>query len=257
MKIITLNLNGIRAASRKGFFEWLKKESPDYICLQELKAQEKDLTEEMLKPRGYYGNFSFADKKGYSGVGIYSKIKPKKILNRINIDFIDDEGRFLELLFEEFSLISIYLPSGSSGSERQQFKFKVLSKFYKFLANKIKSKNDVVICGDFNIAHNEIDLKNDKGNKKNSGFLPEERTWMTNIFTKLGWVDIYRKLYPLKEEEAYTWWSNRGKAYEKNVGWRIDYQIGNVSLSKKAQSAKIYKEQRFSDHAPLIITYSD
>ena len=257
MKIITLNLNGIRAAARKGFFQWLEDESPDYICLQELKAQEQDLTNEMLQPKGYHVYFSFAEKKGYSGVGIYSKNKPREVSNMIHLQSMDSEGRYIELAYDKFNLVSLYLPSGSSGHERQAFKFQVLDQFYEFLASKQKENKNIIICGDFNIAHQAIDLKNDKGNKNNSGFLPEERTWMTRVFKELGWVDIYRSLHPLEEEAAYTWWSSRGQAWAKNVGWRIDYQIGSSNLAAHGVSAYVYKEQRFSDHAPLIVNYSD
>lgn len=257
MKIITLNLNGIRAASRKGFFEWLQKEQPDYICLQELKAHEVDLTDTMMNPKGYFGYFSFAQKKGYSGVGIYSKTKPEKVISNSGIKLLDDEGRFIQVSTKTLDLISLYLPSGSSGDERQQYKFKVMEHFYKFLSAKIKTEKAVLICGDFNIAHHEIDLKNYKGNRKNSGFLPEEREWMTNILSKLGWVDVYRSLYPERGDEGYTWWSNRGQAWAKNVGWRIDYHLANLKFYEKATRGNVFKAERFSDHAPLIIDYSD
>ncbi len=257
MKIITLNLNGIRAASRKGFFEWLQKEQPDYVCLQELKAHEVDLTDRMMNPKSYFGYFSFAQKKGYSGVGIYSKTKPEKVISNSGIKLLDDEGRFIQVSTKTLDLISLYLPSGSSGDERQKYKFKVMEHFYKFLSAKIKTEKGVLICGDFNIAHHEIDLKNYKGNRKNSGFLPEEREWMTNILSKLGWVDVYRSLYPEKGDEGYTWWSNRGQAWAKNVGWRIDYHLANLKFYEKATSGNVFKAERFSDHAPLIIDYSD
>ena len=257
MKIITLNLNGIRAASRKGFFEWLQKEQPDYVCLQELKAHEVDLTDTMMNPKGYFGYFSFAQKKGYSGVGIYSKTKPEKVISNSGIKLLDEEGRFIQVSTKTLDLISLYLPSGSSGDERQQYKFKVMEHFYKFLSAKIKTEKAVLICGDFNIAHHEIDLKNYKGNRKNSGFLPEEREWMTNILSKLGWVDVYRSLYPERGDEGYTWWSNRGQAWAKNVGWRIDYHLANLKFYEKATWGNVFKAERFSDHAPLIIDYSD
>ena len=257
MKIITLNLNGIRSASRKGFFEWLQKEQPDYICLQELKAHAIDLTNEMMNPKGYFGYFSFAQKKGYSGVGIYSKTKPEKVISNSGIKLLDDEGRFIQVSTKTLDLISLYLPSGSSGDQRQQYKFKVMEHFYKFLRAKIKTEKAVLICGDFNIAHHEIDLKNYKGNRKNSGFLPEEREWMTNILSKLGWVDVYRSLYPERGDEGYTWWSNRGQAWVKNVGWRIDYHLANLKFYEKATRGNVFKAERFSDHAPLIIDYSD
>lgn len=255
MRIITLNLNGIRSATKKGFFPWLYKAQPDVICLQELKAQADNLTEEMQAPEGYYGNFHYAEKKGYSGVGIYSKQKPDEVIVGLGIDDIDNEGRYLECRFGKLSVISLYLPSGSSGEERQNYKFSVLERFMKHVEKLIKSDCEVVICGDWNIAHQEIDLKNFKGNKKNSGFLPEEREWMTDLFDRVGWVDVYRKLYPDTTGEAYTWWSNRGQAYLNNVGWRIDYQIATPGIADKIKEASVYKDEKFSDHAPLIMEY--
>ena len=255
MKIITLNLNGIRAASRKDFFPWLKEQNADYICLQELKAQETDLSSEMKSPFEYKGYFSFAVKKGYSGVGIYTKNKPLKVTKHLGIPELDDEGRYIELEFKNLIIISIYLPSGSSGEERQTFKYKVLDKIYKVFEDKVKLGKDIIVCGDFNIAHHEKDLKNFKGNKKNSGFLPDEREWLTKLFTKGRWTDVYRILHPEEGEGSYTWWSNRGQAWQKNVGWRIDYQISNYENAIKAKKAYVYKDERFSDHAPLIIEY--
>tara|TARA_B100001057_G_scaffold273115_1_gene273438 strand:- start:1224 stop:2000 length:777 start_codon:yes stop_codon:yes gene_type:complete len=256
MKIITLNLNGIRSACRKGFLEWIQLQQPDYICLQELKAQEADLSLEILKPEGYEGFFSYAQKKGYSGVGIYSKNTPLRYKTNTGILSIDDEGRYIELNFKNFSILSLYLPSGSSGDERQNFKYNVLDDMKTILDDKLNQNKYVVVCGDFNIAHQEIDLKNYKGNRKNSGFLPQERDWLTKLYQK-GWEDVYRKLYPDSTDECYTWWSNRGKAWLKNVGWRIDYQIANQALASKAINCQIFKEQRFSDHAPLIINYEE
>ncbi len=257
MRIITLNLNGIRSATKKGFYPWLQNMQPDVICLQELKAQADNLTEEMQAPEGYYGNFHYAEKKGYSGVGIYSKQKPDEVIEGLGLEDIDAEGRYLECRFGNLCVISLYLPSGSSGEVRQTFKFNVMARFMLHLEQLIKSGYEVIICGDWNIAHQEIDLKNFKGNKKNSGFLPEERAWMTDLFERVGWVDVYRQLHPETTGDAYTWWSNRGQAWAKNVGWRIDYQIATPGISKKAIEASIYKDERFSDHAPLIIDYKD
>ncbi len=257
MRIITLNLNGIRSATKKGFYPWLQKMQPDVICLQELKAQADNLTEEMLAPKGYHGNFHYAEKKGYSGVGIYSKQKPDEVIVGLGIEDIDREGRYLECRFGQLSVISLYLPSGSSGEERQSYKFSVLERFMKHVEKLIKSGLDVVICGDWNIAHQEIDLKNFKGNRKNSGFLPEEREWMTDLFDRVGWVDVYRTHYPDATGDAYTWWSNRGQAWANNVGWRIDYQIATPAIAAKVIDASVYKDERFSDHAPLIMDYQD
>ncbi len=260
MRIITVNLNGIRSAANKGFFAWLQTQNADVICLQEVKAQLVDLTQEMLTPTGYFSAFHFAEKKGYSGVGIYSKIKPDVViegLGHVNDGMadIDSEGRYIETQFGNLSVVSLYLPSGSSGEERQAFKFSVLARFLPHLQSLIASGREVVVCGDWNIAHQEIDLKNYKGNKKNSGFLPEERAWLTQLLSQIGWVDVYRQLHPDTTDACYTWWSNRGAAYEKNVGWRLDYQIATPNIAKKAVSASIYKVQRFSDHAPFIVDY--
>jgi exodeoxyribonuclease-3 len=241
MRIITANLNGIRSAANKGFFAWLQSTQADVICLQELKAQAADMTAEMLAPAGYFGYFHYAEKKGYSGVGIYSKTKPDKVIEGLNIG--------------NLSVVSLYLPSGSSGEERQAFKFSVLARMMPHLEQLIARGREVVICGDWNIAHQELDLKNYKGNRKNSGFLPEERAWLSDLFSRVGWVDVYRQLHPATTDECYTWWSNRGAAYEKNVGWRIDYQIATPEFAKKSIKSTIYKDERFSDHAPLIVDY--
>lgn len=255
MKIISLNLNGIRSATNKGVQAWLQTQNADIVCMQEIKAQATDMTAEMHNPAGYFGQFHYAEKKGYSGVGIYSKAKPDKIIEGLDIADIDSEGRYLECQFGNLSVISLYLPSGSSGEERQAFKFSVMTRFMLHLKALIESGREVVICGDWNIAHKEADLKNYKGNKKNSGFLPEERLWLSELFDQVGWVDVYRKLHPNTTDECYTWWSNRGQAWAKNVGWRIDYQIATPGIAAKAISASVYKDERFSDHAPLIVDY--
>ncbi|ARU32398.1 exodeoxyribonuclease III [Sulfuriferula sp. AH1] len=255
MRIITANLNGIRSAASKGFFEWMLRQDADCVCVQELKAQQADMRSEMLAPEGYTGYFHYADKKGYSGVGIYSKRLADEVIVGLGIADIDAEGRYLEARFGNLSVISLYLPSGSSGEDRQQVKFDFLARFYPHLAALRASGREVVICGDWNIAHKEIDLKNWKSNQKNSGFLPEERAWMTQVLDELVWVDVHRTLYPEATGEAYTWWSNRGQAWAKNVGWRIDYQLATPTLAATATSATVYKAERFSDHAPLIVDY--
>ena len=260
MRIITANLNGIRSAANKGFFTWLQTTNADVICLQELKAQAADMTAEMLAPAGYFGHFHYAEKKGYSGVGIYSKAKPDAVIEGLGhfnkgMADIDSEGRYIEAQFGNLSVISLYLPSGSSGEERQAFKFSVLKRIMPHLEALKASGRDVVVCGDVNIAHQEIDLKNYKGNRKNSGFLAEERAWLSDLVSRVGWVDVYRSLHPATTDECYTWWSNRGAAYEKNVGWRLDYQIATPELAKKAVKSTIYKQERFSDHAPFIVDY--
>ncbi len=256
MKIISLNLNGIRSAANKGFYTWLKNQGADIVCMQEVKAQAADLSAEMHNPRGYFGYFHYAVKKGYSGVGIYSRVKPDMVLEGLGLADIDDEGRYLECQFGNLSVVSLYLPSGSSGEERQTFKFDVMARFMPHLQALVASGRDVVICGDWNIAHKEADLKNYKSNKKNSGFLPEERAWLTELFDRVGWVDVYRALHPHTTDACYTWWSNRGQAWAKNVGWRIDYQIATSNFAEKAVATSIYKDERFSDHAPLIVDYT-
>ena len=256
MRIITLNLNGVRSAASKGFFQWLPKQRADIVCVQELKAQAADITGEMLAPDGYHGYFHCAEKKGYSGAGIYCRRKPDKIIEGVGVAEIDAEGRYLRADFGKLSIISLYLPSGSSGEHRQAAKFFFLEQFFPMLKQLATSGREVVLCGDWNIAHKEIDLKNWKGNLKNSGFLPEERAWLSKVFDELGWVDVHRRLCPDATGEAYTWWSNRGQAWAKNVGWRIDYQIATPGIAQTATAASVYKTERFSDHAPLTIDYN-
>lgn len=255
MRIVTLNLNGIRSAYAKGLPAWLARQRADIVCLQEIKAQAADMTAKMLNPSGHFGYFHYAEKRGYSGVGIYARRQPDRVIEGLGIKDIDAEGRYIELVFGGLSAVSVYLPSGSSGEHRQAAKFRFMKRFFPHLAALAKSGREVILCGDWNIAHREIDLKNWKSNQKNSGFLPEERAWITRVFGDLHWVDVYRLLYPEATGEAYTWWSNRGQAWAKNVGWRIDYQIATRNIAAKALKASIYKARRFSDHAPLIIDY--
>ena len=253
LRIITLNLNGIRSAARKGFFKWLARQRADVVCVQELKAQAADMTREVLAPAGFRGYFHHAEKKGYSGVGIYSKRVPTQVTEGIGIADIDSEGRYLRADFGRLSVISVYLPSGSAGEHRQAIKFKFMDRFFPHLKDLAACGREILLCGDWNIAHREIDLKNWRGNRKNSGFLPEERAWLTRVFDDLGWVDVFRRIEPRPEQ--YTWWSNRGQAWAKNVGWRIDYHIATPKLAAVATRVAIYKKQRFSDHAPLTIDY--
>ena len=253
-RIISANLNGIRSAARKGFFEWMAKQSADFICVQELKAQAADMTPEFLAPEGYTGHFHYAEKKGYSGVGLYSKRKPNAVRIGFGNPEFDAEGRYVECDFGDLTVISLYCPSGSSSEERQIAKFRFMEAFLPHLQQLRESGREVVICGDWNIAHQEIDLKNWKGNKKNSGFLPEERAWLTHLFEQVGLVDVFRQVD--QREEQYTWWSNRGQAWAKNVGWRIDYHISTPGIAANAHAVAIYKDERFSDHAPLTIDYT-
>ena len=253
MQIISLNLNGVRAAAKKGFFEWLAAQSADVVCVQELKAQITDLSADMLAPDSYRGYFHCAAQRGYSGVGIYCRKQPDNVIEGIGITEIDDEGRFIQADFGNLSIISIYLPSGSSGEHRQVAKFFFMEKFYPVLKTLMASGREIILCGDWNIAHKEIDLKNWRSNQKNSGFLPEERAWFSNVLHDIGFVDVFRQINT--ESDQYTWWSNRGQAWANNVGWRIDYQIATPAIAQTARNVSIYKAERFSDHAPLIIDY--
>lgn len=253
MKIISANLNGIRSAAKKGFFEWMVAQNADVICVQEIKAQQSDLDSAVTHPEGYHRYFQCAEKKGYSGVGIYCKQKPQQIITGLGWADADTEGRYVEASFGDLSVASLYLPSGTSGEERQTIKFDFLKRYAEYLNNSCKKSTHSIICGDWNIAHTKMDLKNWRGNQKNSGFLPEERAWMDELFGPMGFVDAFRVVN--QEPDQYTWWSNRGQAWAKNVGWRIDYQVVTPGLKSAIKSAAIYKDQRFSDHAPLIMEY--
>ena len=257
-KLTSLNLNGIRSATSKGVEAWLARLAPDCICVQEIKAQMPDLAGRLEELAGLRGHFHLAEKKGYSGVGLYSRHEPTEVVVGYGSPEFDAEGRYVETRFDtptrKFSVISCYFPSGSSGPERQEAKFRFLAEFYPVL-QRLKAEREFVLCGDVNIAHQEIDLKNWKSNQKNSGFLPEERAWMTRVIDELQLVDVYRRLHPDTTGEAYTWWSNRGQAYAKNVGWRLDYQIATAGGAQAARAAAVYKDTRFSDHAPLTIDY--
>jgi len=253
MRIISLNCNGIRSAYSKGLYTWLSRQRADILCLQETKAQIDQLTEEIRQPKGWHTHFVDAEKKGYSGVAIFSKQKPDRVVRGFGEELFDSEGRYVQADFGDLSVASLYLPSGSSKEERQAFKFKFLDYYLPELIKKRKDKRRYILCGDWNIAHKEIDLKNWRGNRKNSGFLPEEREWMDKLFLQAGYVDGFRVVNQKPDE--YTWWSNRGQAWANNVGWRIDYQVISESLTNSVSSASIYKKERFSDHSPLIIDY--
>jgi exodeoxyribonuclease III len=255
LRIISLNLNGIRSAVRKGWLDWLAAQQADVVCVQELKAQETDLDESLRQAAGLTGHFHCASKKGYSGVGLYCRAVPQSVRAGFGNAEFDDEGRYIEADFGSFVVVSIYLPSGSSSPDRQQAKFRFMDAFLPHLSALAASGREIVLCGDWNIAHMEKDLKNWRSNQKNSGFLPEEREWLSRVFNEVGWVDVYRRLHPEATDDSYTWWSNRGQAWANNVGWRLDYQIATAGLAARARRAVIYKAQRFSDHAPLTIDY--
>ena len=253
MRVITLNLNGLRSAARKGFYPWLRRQKADVVCLQELKAQREQLVGREFWPPSFHCYYHPAERKGYSGVGIYCRREPDAVVEGIGWPDFDAEGRWIEARFGALSVISLYLPSGSSGEHRQAVKMGVLERLLPYLAALRTDGREYLICGDWNIAHRPIDLKNWRGNQKNSGFLPEERAWMDALFGAAGFVDAFRRVNP--QPEQYTWWSNRGQAWAKNVGWRIDYQVATPGLADRAVGAAIYTRKRFSDHAPLTMDY--
>lgn len=253
MRIITLNANGIRSAASKGAFVWLRRQDADVVCLQETKAQEPQLVGHDIDLPGYHRFFFDAERPGYSGTALYSRRKPTEVIRGFGVDEFDREGRYLEARFGKISVVSLYLPSGSSGPERQASKFRFLDAFMPFLRKLRRRRSEYILCGDWNIAHKEIDLRNWKSNQKNSGFLPEERAWMDDLFDSAGYVDAFREVNT--EPDQYTWWSNRGQAWAKNVGWRIDYHVVSKGLAGAARAVHIHKSSRFSDHVPLIIDY--
>ncbi|RME35131.1 MAG: exodeoxyribonuclease III [Gammaproteobacteria bacterium] len=253
LRVISFNANGIRSAHRKGFFDWFATQEADLLCMQEVRAWRSQLDGTILNPPGYRSWFHEAGRKGYSGVAIYSRVEPDRVIEGLGWEAFDAEGRYLQLDFGNLSVASIYLPSGSSGEARQAAKFEFLERFTPRLRAMRASGREWILCGDFNIAHREIDLKNWRSNQKNSGFLPEERAWMDHLFGELGYVDAFRVVN--REPDQYTWWSNRGRARENNVGWRIDYQVITPALEGRVRAASIHTQGRFSDHAPLTLDY--
>jgi len=253
MKIITFNANGIRSAARKGFMEWMTAQQADVVCIQETKAQIHQLGDDLFHPSGYHCFYHDAEKKGYSGVAIYARGKPDNVTYGLDVPAFDSEGRFLEAAFGSLRVISLYMPSGSSGEIRQNVKYAFMETFEKRLQKMLNDGNDYIICGDWNIAHTKEDIRNWRGNQKNSGFLPEERAWMDKILHEWGFVDAFRERPQAPHQ--YTWWSNRGRARENNTGWRIDYQIVSPGMKGRVRDTAIYKEQWFSDHAPFTVIY--
>ncbi len=253
-RIITLNVNGIRSAASKGLLQWLAQQNADVVCLQETKAQEHQLDASVCKPEKYHAYFHDAQKKGYSGVALFCRRKPDRLTFGFGWPDTDAEGRYLQADFGSISIASLYLPSGSSGPQRQQVKFALLERLMPILKQRRREAREYILCGDWNIAHKAMDLKNWRSNQKNSGFLPEERAWMDELFGPAGYIDAFRAVNG--EPEQYTWWSNRGQAWAKNVGWRIDYQVITPALKDCVRHVAIYKDQRFSDHAPLTVDYA-
>jgi len=253
MRIIALNVNGIRSAARKGLFQWLSTQQADFVCLQEIRAQPDQLQDPLFQPAGYHCFYAPALKKGYSGVGLYSRLPPDRVITDLGWSDFQAEGRYLEVQIGNLSVVSLYLPSGSSGPERQSVKYAVMDRLTPFFDALRQNGRDYIFCGDWNIAHKPIDLRNWRSNQKNSGFLPRERAWLDHLFEAQAWVDAFRVVN--KAGEEYTWWSNRGQAWANNVGWRIDYHIVSPSLEPVIRQAAIYKAERFSDHAPLTLDY--
>jgi exodeoxyribonuclease III len=255
-RLVTLNLNGIRSAADKGFLRWADEAGADCMGVQEVKAQAADVAGRFDSAASMPGHYHFAQKKGYSGVGLFTRKAPSEVKVGFGSREFDAEGRYVEARYDtakrKFSVISCYFPSGSSGEERQAAKFRFLAKMYPHLV-KLRAERDFILVGDINIAHREIDLKNWKSNQKNSGFTPEERAWLSKLFDKAGLVDVFRTLNT--QPEQYTWWSQRGAAREKNVGWRLDYHIATPAIAATAKRESIYLDQRFSDHAPVVIDY--
>ena len=255
MRVISFNANGIRSAAKKGFFSWLSQQKADVICFQETKAQEHQLTDAIFSPQGFHTYYFDAEKKGYSGVAIFSRNQPDQVHTGLGWKEADTEGRYIQADFGNLSIASLYLPSGTSGDLRQSVKYDFMERYRKHLERQKRNKRDYILCGDWNIAHKEIDLKNWKSNQNTSGFLPDERAWLDELFgEKGGFVDAFRVVN--QKPEQYTWWSQRSvTAFANNVGWRIDYQIVTPNLKNKVLEANIFREKQFSDHAPLIMDY--
>ncbi len=253
MRVITLNVNGIRSAAAKGLFPWLAQQQADVICLQEVRAREEQFAGHEISLPGYHAAYYPAERPGYAGVALYSRAAPERVVRGFGVREFDEEGRYLEAQFPALSVVSLYLPSGSSGPQRQKSKDRFLKAFLPHLRALKRRRRHYILCGDWNIAHREIDLKNWRANRKNSGFLPHERAWLDVLFDEVGYIDAFRSVNAAPEQ--YTWWSNRGQAWAKNVGWRIDYQIASPRLAGAARAAQIYRAQRFSDHAPLTMDY--
>ncbi len=252
LRVITANLNGIRSAAKKGFFDWLGSQNADCVCVQEIKIAAEDLSPALMSPVDLNGHFHHAGKKGYSGAGLYTRHAPDDVIIGYGSSEFDAEGRYVEARFGKLSIVSVYMPSGSSGDVRQLAKYRFMDEFMPHLA-ELKQTREVILCGDVNIVHREIDIKNWKSNQKNSGCLPGERAWLTKLFDEVGYIDVFRQID--SRPEQYTWWSNRGQAYAKNVGWRIDYQIATPLIAATARSTSIWREIKFSDHAPLTVDY--
>lgn len=253
MRVMTFNCNGVRAAARKGFFDWLETVDVDVVCLQETKAQEHQLTDPMFRPERFHCHYYDAEKKGYAGTALFSLAEPARVKSGLGFPLADTEGRYLQADYKGISIASLYLPSGSAGPERQARKVVFMDEYMAIMKKMRRDRREYIICGDWNICHKEIDLKNWKANQKNSGFLPEERQWLDQLYDEVGYVDAFRVVN--QQPDQYSWWSNRGQARAKNVGWRLDYHVITPGLEDKVVAAEIYTAQNFSDHAPVILEY--
>jgi exodeoxyribonuclease-3 len=253
VRIISFNANGLRSAARKGFFRWFARQRADVLCVQEIKAQDHQLEERTFAARGFHRTLRCAQRPGYSGVAIYARRPPVEVVTEIGVPEFDLEGRYLEAHFGNVAVVSAYFPSGSSSPARQEAKFRFLEAFDRRLLALERHRVPFVFCGDFNMAHKNIDLKNWRANRDYPGFTPPERAWLDGLFGARGFVDAFRAV--VADEGHYTWWSNRGRAWDNNTGWRIDYQVVSPALKEAIRAAAIYKRQRFSDHAPLTIDY--
>jgi len=253
LRVITINVNGVRSAAKKGLFSWLAKQKADVVCLQETKSQEHQLNDPVFSSLGFHGYYFDAEKKGYSGVALLTREKPDEVHKGLGWKEADTEGRYIQVDFGKLSIASIYFPSGTMGPLRQNIKYAFMDHYEKILKQQSKDTRQYILCGDWNIAHKEIDLKNWKANQKNTGFLPEERAWLDKVFGPLGYIDAFRVVN--QEPDQYTWWSNRAGAWDNNVGWRIDYHVVSPNLKKSILTASIYRGEKFSDHAPLTIDY--
>ncbi|MEM9256603.1 MAG: exodeoxyribonuclease III [Pseudomonadota bacterium] len=253
VRIITCNTNGIRSAARKGFFDWLSGQDADVVCIQETKAQAHQLTDPTFTPAGYHCYYNDAERKGYSGTALFSRVKPRRVITKLGWDPLDSEGRYIQADYAGLSIISLYMPSGSSSDAALQKKLRFMDTFMEHMRALRRKRRQFIVCADWNICHKNADLRNWRSNQKNSGFLPEERAWLDVLYDEVGYVDAFRVIN--QEEEQYTWWSNRGQAWAKNVGWRLDYQVITPRLVDAVREAEIYKAKRFSDHAPQIMEY--
>lgn len=253
LRVVSLNCNGIRSAARKGLYAWLERVDPDVICVQETKAQEFQVPFDAMHLSAYSAVFADAERRGYSGVGIYTKRAPDAVRVGFGWPEIDREGRYVEIDYDTLTIGSLYIPSGTMGPERQRWKDAFLGQFEPWLRERVHGGRSSIICGDYNIAHREIDVYNAVRASKITGFLPHERAWMERVLGEQGWIDTFRRVHA--DVPGYTWWSHFQQAFEHDRGWRIDYQLVTPDLADRVADAYVYRDERFSDHAPLVVEY--